>query len=272
MSKLTSDQEVALAASLISQKRLAALVAMTGSERDALAIHSQMMSVAAALGPVLGLIEVVLRNAVCARLDEMFGSTDWLNNPPAPFAWRSDEVGSLRRATGQAQRAEYSKLTNVQKKALETLAYPAGVSAGATHEHRVKRRQRAITVDMGQHIAQLTFHFWKRLFSAEYEATLWDRSLKRLFPDKGLSRPEVATQLEAIYQARNRIAHHEPVYGPRLRRALAAIDFVSERFLERRPNPESILCKMIGDRRQHLQREADALEALLARFPSPAPH
>lgn len=255
-----------LAASLLSGDRLAALIHITGTERDAFEVHQQMMAVAAALMPVTGLIEIALRNAICDRLRQMFGTPDWLNKPPAPFVWRGEESSSLGRAIRQGQRAEYAKKSNAEKKALEATAYPNGVPANASHEDRAKARQRAIQINAGQQIAQLTIHFWKRLFSSDYEATLWDRSLKRLFPNKRLTRAEVATQLEAIYQARNRIAHHEPLYGPRLDNTLLAIDFIAESFGEKTRNPDAILCKMIGAQRLALQKEADALAAMLAAF------
>lgn len=266
MSKGLSDQEIIAAASLLSGDRLAALLRITGTERDAFEVHQQMMAVAAALMPVTGLIEIALRNAICDRLRQMFGTPDWLNNPPAPFSWRGEEASSLVRATRQGQRAEYAKKSNADKKALDAIAYPNGVPQNVSHEHRAKRRQQAIQIHAGQQIAQLTIHFWKRLFSSDYEATLWDRSLKRLFPNKRLTRAEVATQLEAIYQARNRIAHHEPLYGPRLDKTLDAIDFVAESFGEKKRNPEAILCKMIGPQRAVLKQEADKLAVMLAAF------
>lgn len=266
MSTSLSDQEILRAASLLSSDRLAAFVKITGTERAAFELHQQMMTVAAALMPVTGLIEIALRNAICDRLGQMFGVPNWLNSPPPPFAWRGEESQSLTRAIQQGQRAEYAKTSNAEKKALDLLAYPNGVPANVSHEHRAKRRQQAIQIHTGQQIAQLTIYFWKRLFSSDYEPTLWDRSLKRLFPNKKLSRADVAIALEAIYQARNRIAHHEPLYGPRLQKALAAIDFIAENFGEKVPSPDGILAKMIADPRQVLQREADTLDAMLAAY------
>ncbi|WAC59455.1 hypothetical protein [Brevundimonas sp. SL130] len=255
-----------MAASLLSGDRLASLLRITGTERDAFEVHQQMMAVAAALMPVSGLIEIVLRNAICDRLRQMFGAPDWLNNPPAPFSWRGEEASSLVRATRQGQRAEYAKKSNAEKKALDAIAYPNGVPHNLSHEHRAKRRQQAIRINAGQQIAQLTIHFWKRLFSSDYEASLWDRSLKRMFPNKQLTRAEVAAQLEVIYQARNRIAHHEPLYGPRLDKTLEAIDFIAENFGEKRRNTDAILCKMMKVQRASLQQEADRLAAMLAAF------
>lgn len=272
MSNGLSDQEIGQVALWLSSERLAALVQITGTERDAFELHQKMMAVGAALMPVIGLLEITLRNAICDRLRQLFGTPDWLNNPPAPFVWRGEEVDSLKRATRQGQRAQYAKLSNTDKRLLDAVAYPQGVPANVTHEARSKARQRAIPLTQGQQIAQLTIMFWKRLFSNDYEATLWARSLKRLFPNKGLTRGQIAVELEHIYQARNRIAHHEPLYGPRLANTLAAIDFIAQNFETRTPAPDALLAKVIAADRARLQQAADDLAAMLAKFNvAPAP-
>ena len=90
MSTSLSDQEILRAASLLSSDRLAAFVKITGTERAAFEVHQQMMTVAAALMPVTGLIEIALRNAICDRLGQMFGVPNWnygdtpLNSPLPP--------------------------------------------------------------------------------------------------------------------------------------------------------------------------------------------
>lgn len=266
MSKGLSDQEIALVASWLSSERLAAFIKISGTERDAFELHQQMMAVAGALMPVIGLIEIALRNAICDRLRQHFDVPDWLNHPPAPFAWRGEEAHSLKRAVRQGQRAEYAKLTNADKRALDAVAFPLGVPADVSHEDRSKTRQKAIRLTQGQQIAQLTILFWKRLFSNDYEATLWARSLKRLFPNKSLTRGQIAAELEHVYQARNRIAHHEPLYGRRLDNTLLAIDFLAQNFETRTPGPDAVLAKAIDVERERLQVEADKLKVMLERF------
>lgn len=272
MSMVTTDADVGEIARLISHERLAAFVAIAGTERDALGLHHEMMLLQGALAPVMGIIEIALRNAICERLRQMFGTADWLLNPPAPFAWRGEEQDALDRAVRHARRAAYTKMNSAEKKALDATAFPAGVPAGISHETRVKRRQNAITVTFGQIIAQLTMHFWKRLFSPDYEARLWDRSLKRLFPDKSLKRADIAAQLEIIYQARNRLAHHEPIHGVRLTKLLTAIEFVVSRFGAADAAGETILGKMLAPHRPSLDQQAAAFQAAIDTFvvkPSP---
>lgn len=104
---------------------------------------------------------------------------------------------------------------------------------------RAKKRQEQLTVSHGQIVAQLTFYFWKRLFADNYESSLWKRSLKKVFPNKTLSRAEVALQMEVLYQMRNRLAHHEPIYGARLENFISALTFVETNLGTRHPNRES---------------------------------
>jgi hypothetical protein len=263
-----SDAEIALVVNLLSEQRLAALVQITGNGRNAVELHQQMMLVSAAIMPITGLCEISLRNAVCTELREMFGTDNWLNKPPEPFLWRGDEKKSLKDAKRHARRAQYAKLTNAEKKALDAVAFPTGVPDGESHEKRSKKRQEVISVSEGQQVAQLTMYFWKRLFSNEYETTLWKRSLKRIFPNKKLSRADVAAHLEVIYQARNRIAHHEPVYGHRLSRLLDSIDFIAQNFQQRHPSQDAVLFKLIQAHRQTLHFEAQKLHQMLSMFPA----
>ena len=50
--------------------------------------------------------------------------------------------------------------------------------------------------------------------------------MKKVFPNKSLERSDISTSLETIYATRNRVAHHEPVYGQRLEEAMTAIAFI----------------------------------------------
>lgn len=266
MSTELLDVEIQEAIALLSGERLAALKRITGTDRGSYELHQQMLYVAAALMPVTGLVEIALRNAACDRLSEIFGVTDWLNSPPLPFKWRGEEMKSLKRAIRQGQRAEYAKKSQNEKKILDAIAYPLGVPINTTHEKRASARQKAISIDNGQQISQLTIYFWKRLFSKDYETTLWVRGLRRVFPNKDLNRPDISIQLEVIYQARNRIAHHEPLYGQRLESTLEALDFVAQNLNEPKPSPSATLCKMIDYQRKVLQYEADKLSRMLSAY------
>lgn len=265
------DDEVPQIVSLISAERLSTFTRITGSERDAILLHQQSLRVAGALMPTTAMVEIVLRNAICDALRDSFGRPDWLLNPPAPFQWKGEETENIKRCSGWARRAVYANLSQAQKKALDTLAFPQGVPAGTSHEKRSKDRQRHIQITAGQLIAQLTLMFWKRLFSPDYENHLWKRSLRGLFPNKLITRPQVAQNLEVIYQTRNRIAHHEPVIGERLTRVSDAIDFIVLNFRSRTPSEDAILARLTQPYRRDLADQISTMGEMLTPFVVPPP-
>ena len=262
------ERDIAEIALFISSERLAAFREIAGNERDAIILHQQILAVGSALAPILAILEIALRNAICEQLRTAFGVPGWLKAPPLPFTWGTEETSKIKEAERHAQRASYAKLTNTAKRALDTLAYPNGVPANAKHETRVKARQKSIEVTSGQVVAQLTLYFWKRLFSDDYEETLWKRALRQIFPNKLLKRTDVSDQLEVLYQARNRVAHHEPIYDARLNEVLAAIDFICRNFRSRRPSDETPLSKLLRSHRAALAEKVDELRASLGGFRS----
>lgn len=266
MSILTLDDDIPQIVSLLSVERLSTFMRITGSERDAIVLHEQSLRIAAALMPATAMVEIVLRNAICEALRESFGRPNWLVNPPAPFQWKGEESDTIRRCSGWARRAAYANLSQTQKKALDESAFPNGVPAGTSHERRSKDRQRQIQITSGQLVAQLTLMFWKRLFSSDYENHLWKRSLRGLFPNKLITRAQVAQHLEIIYQTRNRIAHHEPVIGERLTRVADAIEFIALNFRSRAASEDAILARLTHSYRSELLEQMSALRRMLAPF------
>ncbi|WP_243784550.1 hypothetical protein [Paracoccus versutus] len=210
------------------------------------------MSLGVALMAVTGLIEVGLRNATCKHLDTSLGGSGWLRRPPNGLRWSAYEIQSIRNGERAAQRAIYSKMTSAEKADLDDIAFPNGVPQNIKHRKLAEKRQSSIIANDGQVIAQLTMFFWKRLFSETYEVSLWKRAIKRVFPNKTLDRSDVAAKLEVIYQVRNRLAHHEPVYGRRLEDALIAIEFVAHNLESRVPSSEAPFAKFILPQRDIL--------------------
>jgi hypothetical protein len=253
MSRFLSEDDVTSITNYLSAPRLGTYLGLTKSKHtaDAIELHQATMSLGIALMAVTGLIEVGLRNAACMHLDNVFGG-GWLRTPPPSLKWSGLEKHAISKGVSSAQRALYSKMTGQEKIALDAIAFPRGLPAAVKHGKLAEKRQATISVSDGQLIAQLTLHYWKRLFSNDYEASLWKRGLKRAFPNKQLSRATVAEQLEVIYQSRNRLAHHEPVYGARLAAALSAVEFVSVNFESRYPSSESPFAKLIMPQRDIL--------------------
>jgi hypothetical protein len=261
MSSPVSDDELREIRSFISVDRLGTFRRLTKSDLDAVQLYQRTMMLGAGLISVLGVIEIAIRNRVCAELENTFDTQDWLSNPPSNFAWHQSEKDAIPRARIQAQKSQYSKLDHSQKTALDAPAYPAGAPAHRKHSAAAMRRQPTIQVTNGQIVAELTMHFWKRLFSEHYERTLWKRALKRVFPNKSLTRPLIAGHLEVLYQTRNRSAHHEPIYGVRLDNALSSIDFFISNFALPFPSKESALAKLIEPNLHFLMVEVEAFKS-----------
>lgn len=255
-----TDEEVAAVTTLLSGERLSTFQAMAGTTRAAIRLHQQTLHLAGALMSVTAVVEIALRNAVCDRLREHFGVDGWLRRPPAPFGWKDEERGKIEAAVRSAQRAAYAKLKPSDQRTLDQAAFRRGVPPGLQHEFRVDARQKAIVVRSGQVITQLTMYFWKRLFSRDYEQTLWKPALKRIFPDKRIDRSAVAVQLERIYQTRNRVAHHEPVYGHRLFDTLNAVDFIASNLGVVGNDGCTALHKMLRPEQAALENRAHVLQ------------
>ena len=269
MSRYLRTADVQAIHNLLSAERLATYRGLTasGTDEDAIELHQTTMSLGVAIMAVTGLIEVSLRNAVCHAMNNTFRGHPWLRRPPEnTFQWAALETNSINKAVKQAQRAAYSKMTGSDKNALDTIAYPHGVPANIRHENLARQRQGTIAVPDSQVIAQLTIHFWKRLFSESYEQTLWKRSLKTVFPNKTLGRSDIADHLEVIYEMRNRLAHHEPVYGRRLEKILTSIDFVTLNLGSRRPSSENPFAKLILPQRDLLHGQVAIFHATFARL------
>ena len=273
MSRFLTPDDADHISDFLSAPRLQTFINLTksGLLEDAIELHQATMSMGVAIMAVTGLIEVSLRNAACKQFDTMFGRSDWLRNPPLTLRWQDLESKMIRRAQKQARRAAYSKMTGPEKAALDAIAFPGGKPAGLSHEDVASRRQATISVVDSQVVAQLTMHFWKRLFSDQYEAMLWKRGLRKVFPNKSLARADVAAQLEVIYEMRNRLAHHEPVYGSRLEAVLEAISFICLHLGNRDPNVVSPFAKLIMPQRDILSGQVAILRSTFDRLtPSPA--
>ena len=210
----------------ISPERLKTYEGHTDSQKKAIALHGHTLQLGSSLMSMIALLELSLRNSSNHCLTNGFGDADWLLPGKKVVPLKPFEMKAISTATNHAQKAAYSKLSYKEKTYLDAFAYPTGIPAGTPHKNVVKKRQSLFVVSHGQIVSQTTFSFWKRLYSGEYEADLWKPCLKKVFPNKNLKRGEIAASLETIYATRNRVAHHEPVYGQRLVDVMTAIDFI----------------------------------------------
>lgn len=266
MSRVLGDADIAAVTVLLSPERLAALTTLTGSPRVAIELHQETLTVGASLMNVIASVELARRNTVCDNLTAHFGTPGWLTQPPAPFQWRKPEYDNAQKATESAKRSAYSKMTQVEKSALDAKAFPKGRPPDTSHLQRAIQTRRHIAVSDGKVIAETTFYFWKRLYSADYEQALWRTTLKRTFPNKRMKRAEVAENLEHIYQARNRLAHHEPVLHKRFHDTISAIGFLGENLGVPDPHPGTPLAKLVAPELDRVNEQARQLHGRLASF------
>lgn len=212
----------------ISAERLQTYEKHTDKRKKAVALHNHTLQLGSSLMSMIALLELSLRNSTNNRLTIDFGDADWALPHHSAFNLGEGEKTLLSKAQSNARKAAYSKLSYREKAWLDAFAFPGGVPLGTNHKTTVKKRQALFVVSHGQVISQTTFAFWKRLYSSDYEKDLWDRSLKRVFPNKSLKRRDISGALEVIYATRNRVAHHEPVYGKRLDDAIEALNFIRD--------------------------------------------
>ncbi len=258
--------DAATLALLLSPERLSKLKNLTGSTEKAIELHQETLQVGASLMAVTATIEIALRNSVCENLGHFFAVPNWLQQPPVAFQWKAPELTKIAQAIDSAKRDEYSKLSQAAKGGLDALAYPLGRPPITSHLKRAKDRRKHISITEGKVIAELTLYFWKRLYGPDYDQTLWRTTLKRTFPDKTLTRAAVATQLEYIYQARNRLAHHEPVLHRRFDETIAAVNFIAQQLGERKLHPQSSLANLLAGDIAIAKSKALALHARLDAF------
>jgi len=223
----------------ISTERLKTYQDRTDRHKKAVALHNHTLQLGASLMAMIALLELSLRNVTNKRLTEDFGDPDWLLPGHTALPLKSHEQSAIRKAYGLAQKAAYARLGHREKRYMDAFAFPAGVPANLSHKNIVQKRQAMFYIPHGQVISQTTLALWKRLYSSDYENTLWKQSLKKVFPDKSLTRGEVSRHLEAIYAAKNRVAHHEPVYGNRLENTMEAIQFVRDTIGARKQGEDS---------------------------------
>lgn len=262
--------DIAALTRFLSPERLQALRTLTGSAESAIELHQDTLRVGSALMHVTATVEIALRNAVCENLGHYFGVPNWLTQTPVSFQWREPERKKIKLALDSARRAEYSKLSQADKAALDALAYPDGRPPNTSHRKRVKDRRKRIVVTEGKVIAEMTLYFWKRLYGPEYDQTLWRTTLKRTFPYKRLKRAEIAIQLEQIYQSRNRLAHQEPVLHKRFHDTVAAVEFVLENLEANTPSSDTPLAKLLQNDLAAVIAKADALHSRLDAYRSNA--
>lgn len=167
----------ALLTKVLSNVRLEAYrLASTDTTRMLLGRYRWNVALCMALYPLLGCLEVALRNHLHEAVARYIGTPRWYEDP------------SLLKVSEQGQVAQ------ARKKLLE----------------------RKRPVEPNRMVAELNFGFWTGLLRREYEQILWPRLLAAAFPSiprKLRTRHFVADRMHALRKLRNRVFHHEPIWG-----------------------------------------------------------
>ncbi|NJQ01763.1 Abi family protein [Streptomyces zingiberis] len=165
---------------LISPDRLTPyLSACAGDSTAALALYQWNGDLAAAFFEPLGHLEIMLRNALDARLvirQQRRGHTlEWYIDRQVPLSGKArDDIAQARERAGR----------------------------GGT----------AATAPRGKVIAELSFGFWRFLLARQYRTSLWP-DLAAAFPhapNRALT--TVEEPVKRLHKFRNRIAHHEAIW------------------------------------------------------------
>ncbi|MEV0694705.1 hypothetical protein [Streptomyces sp. NPDC050388] len=162
---------------LISPDRLNPyLTACAGDTTAALALYRWNSDLAAAFFESLGHLEIMLRNALDARLvarqQRRGRTTEWYADRQVPLS-------------GKAR----SDITQAQERA----------------------GRGGVIIPRGKIIAELSFGFWRFLLARQYKTSLWP-DLAGAFPhapNRALN--TVEDPVKRLHKFRNRIAHHEGI-------------------------------------------------------------
>lgn len=176
----------AIAGSLSADRFQTYMNATNQDKIAALRLYAWNTAASGAFYAALQLLEVAMRNAFHRELTAVYGAA-WYDNP----------------ATGLDNRA--LELVDASKRQL---------------------RRDGKAVDPPHMIANLSFGFWVALLrkggrighaKANYEMTLWRPALRKAFPATArLDRKKAHAPVDYLRGFRNRIAHHEPVFGRHL--------------------------------------------------------
>jgi hypothetical protein len=166
-------------------------VASGNSMPKAVKLYKANLKIAQSFHPLLGILEVILRNKINTILTLHFSDSDWIINQKNGFMNDS----SLRhhdRRTNKIVTNDYLKYS-VEKT-----------------ERRMQKLK--IPISSGKIIADQTLGFWTDLFEVHHYRLLLGKPIQ-IFSSipAGHGRSDITVRLNKIRQFRNRINHNEPI-------------------------------------------------------------
>jgi hypothetical protein len=166
-------------------------VATGNSKTKAVRLYKTNLKIAQSFHPVLGVLEVVLRNKLNSVLAAYFVDPDWIINEKAGFM-NHPSLRHRDRRTNRIVVNDYLK-SSVEKS-----------------EKRLRKLRTPIS--SGKIISDQVLGFWTDLFEVHHYRLLLGRPIQ-IFNHlpAGHGRSDVVDRLTKIRQFRNRINHNEPI-------------------------------------------------------------
>ncbi len=176
---------------LISRPRFARyMIAASNKPKKAQKLYLRNLKVAQALHPLLGLVEIVLRNKLNSVLENHFNDPDWILNQLNGFMADPSLIKTNRQGITVADQWLKQEVIKA-KNQLNGAGTP---------------------VTVGKIIAEQTFGFWTEFFDRKYYRLLAGRPIQ-IFTGlpAGYGRQNISQDLNTIRKFRNRINHNEPI-------------------------------------------------------------
>ena len=176
----------------LSSQRIDRYFIATGNRKTrAVRLYKANLKIAQSFHPLLGALEVTLRNRINTILSAHFSDPDWIINQKTGFM-AAPSLTHIDRRTGRRVTNDFLK-SSVEKS-----------------ERRFRRLRVPIT--SGKIIADQALGFWTDLFEVHHYRLLLGRPIQ-VFHNlpSGHGRSDACDRLNKIRQFRNRINHNEPI-------------------------------------------------------------
>ncbi|HFF8944523.1 TPA: Abi family protein [Serratia marcescens] len=185
----------------ISDKRLATYQRCfaTTDMAECLGLYIWNKRVCAEFLPVLQILEVSLRNAICSGYETM----------------TRQQLIESGKALGEVEDLLNPLWFKTFYEASTEPQYEETKKAIGTAERKLQSSGLEVTAD--NIIPQLSFGVWNHICQSHLEADvaslrLWPKMIPYSFPGRRVSHGEIARILRTVNKMRNRIAHHEPLW------------------------------------------------------------
>ena len=160
---------------VLSPARLNKYAQASGNEKaKTLRLYQYNIKLSQRFYRVIGMFEIMLRNAINTHYKQYFNDDNWIINQARPNGLLEQEA---------------SEIVHIQR---------TYTNMGVYNNDKM--------------VASFTFGFWTYLFTRR-NYRIGGKTLLQIFPNKahGLKQTDIYKQLTAIREFRNRIAHHEPI-------------------------------------------------------------